>query len=321
MKIALVSFLLFSIYLINGAHCFFKNAISRIYCYSENCYELLGVSPSANVEEIRSSYYTKIRHVNLENNVEKKKKIIRAYKILTNRRTKRYYDYYLKSPNSFINVIYFYMYWFYKALNGILITLLFLCILTFFQYINNRWQIRALVNKCSKNKQFRKKVNDMIAEKYPDFNKWDNKKKDRIRRKTEEIVAEEMILINGEKITKLKFFDLFIVRFFYLPNFLYAYILWNIKWFINYNILKKEYSEGDRIYITRKYMKLSAKKWDMLEEMDKNNYLKKELWIKENAKQYLQEQKEIEHLNRINSSKYKKELRSRKKGTSYNYND
>lgn len=321
MKVTVLLLFLVPIFLINRAQCFLHKAIKQVYCYSENCYDILGVPTNATTEEIRSSYHKKMIIANHENDAEKKKRITRAFKTLTNKRTKKYYDYYLEKPNSVINIAYFYMYFFYKAFYSLLITLLLLGILSLFQYIHNKLQIRSIVNRFLKNKTFRKRVNDVIAEKYPDFNTWSNKQQSDVLKQIEEEVAQEMVLVNGEKLKKIKFVDLFIVRFFYLPNMLYAYVIWCLKWFVNYKILKMEYNDSDKVYITRKYIKYSQTRWDMLDETEKNNYLKKELWKKENAKKYIEEQKEIEHMKKINSSKYKKELRLRKKKRSYNYND
>lgn len=67
---------------------------------------------------------------------------------------------------------------------------------------------------------------------------------------------------------------------------------WYCRWVYNFNIKGKEYGEEERLYIIRKSMKMSQSQFDSLEDHQKEMFLKRELWIKENYEVYKQEQEE-----------------------------
>ncbi|SBT35824.1 hypothetical protein POVWA2_029130 [Plasmodium ovale wallikeri] len=115
--------------------------------------------------------------------------------------------------------------------------------------------------------------------------------------------------------------DLLIVQLLLLPKYILFYILWNIKWVVKYTILKEEYDDCDKMYITRKCMNIPLKKWNILREDEKKMLMKKKLWIKENQEEFFEEIKEKQRLHKISSAKYKKQMRMKKKGFSFNYND
>lgn len=321
MKFFYISFVLFYLYLTTGVSCTFNNLLSQFYCQNENCYEVLGVREAASAQEIKTSYIRKIRYLITPNDVAQRDKVNRAYKILMNKRKRTYYDYYLKNPDSALNIFNIYLYWFFRMLNALFLTIVFIGLLTAIQYLHNKYKIRSVLNLCVNSKIFKKEVKTRIIDEHPEFNTYDEKTKRKIEESIKEQIAIEMVMINNEKVKKLEFKDLLIVRFLCFPQHFIYYILWNLRWVLNYIILKKEYSEEDKEYITRKHLKLSASSWEALDEYNKKMYLKRALWIKENLKEYLEEQKEIERMNKLSSSKYKRQMRNKKKGVSFNYND
>lgn len=74
------------------------------------------------------------------------------------------------------------------------------------------------------------------------------------------------------------------------PVHLCSYIAWYCRWIYNFNIKGKEYGEEERLYIIRKSMKMSQSQFDSLEDHQKEMFLKRELWIKENYEVYKQDQ-------------------------------
>ncbi|XP_029395981.1 dnaJ homolog subfamily C member 25 isoform X2 [Mus pahari] len=86
--------------------------------------------------------------------------------------------------------------------------------------------------------------------------------------------------------------DLLLFQVILAPVHLCSYIAWYCRWIYNFNIKGKEYGEEERLYIIRKSMKMSQSQFDSLEDHQKEMFLKRELWIKENYEVYKQEQEE-----------------------------
>ncbi|CAA9988454.1 DnaJ protein, putative [Plasmodium knowlesi strain H] len=321
MKLFFFSFALVYLLVVNNVNCLFKNFISGFYCNDENCYGILGVSEKASVSEIRSSYHRHLMNMKNSYDLEKKKRILKAYTVLANKRTRKYYDFFLKNPNSILNVIYLIFYYLFKLIKVIIALIIIGVLLCGFQYLNNKYEMKRRVHKLSKNKAFKKEVQNRIGLKHPDFRTYEMAMKKKIEEDIEIEVAHEMGLTYKKKDEQFAFSDLIIVKFFILPKQIICYVLWNIKWLIKYHILNNEYDEGDKLYITRKCLNIPAYRWDALSDEDKKILLKKKLWVKEIQDEFFEEQMEKERLNKISSAKYKKQMRMKKKGTSFNYND
>ncbi|KJP85866.1 hypothetical protein AK88_04514 [Plasmodium fragile] len=321
MRLFFFSFALVYLILVNNVNCFLKNLIRGFYCNDENCYGILGVSERASVSEIRSSYHRNLMNMKNDYDLEKKKKIVKAYTVLSNKQTKKYYDYYLKNPNSFLNVINLIFYYMFKLIKVIIALIIIGFLLCGFQYFNHKYETKRLVQKLSKNKAFKKEVQNRIALQHPDLRTYDMAMKRKVEEDIEVQVAHDMGLLYKKKDEKFAFSDLIIIKLLILPKQIICYILWNVKWLIKYHILNDEYDESDKLYITRKCLNIPAHRWDTFSEEDKKMLLKKKLWVKEIQDEFLEEQLEKERLSKISSGKYKKQVRMKKKGTSFNYND
>uniref|UniRef100_A0A8C9GVT9 DnaJ homolog subfamily C member 25 n=1 Tax=Piliocolobus tephrosceles TaxID=591936 RepID=A0A8C9GVT9_9PRIM len=306
----------------NNVNCLFDKMLSRFYCDDENCYEILGAKRSATNEEIRNLYFMKKRKINNRQNPELKKKLTKAYNILSNKLTRRYYDYYLNNPNSIINIIHFNIYYIYKFIKIIIALTIIMFVIFLFNYLHIKYEIKKVLRVLRKNKLFNKQVHSTILSKHPDYRTYDSKTRAKIHDEIELEVADTFSNEVNTKNLKISLLNDFIIfKLFFLLKQIYLYISWYIQWIINYNILKKEYNENDKIYITRTCVKLSAHKWDILTSEEKNNLMKKQLWIKQNRNDFLNELKEKERINKMSSAKYKKQIRMKKKGISFNYND
>ncbi|ERE84699.1 putative dnaJ subfamily C member 25-like protein [Cricetulus griseus] len=86
--------------------------------------------------------------------------------------------------------------------------------------------------------------------------------------------------------------DLLLFQVILAPFHLCSYIAWYCRWIYNFNIKGKEYGEEERLYLIRKSMKMSQSQFDSLEDHQKETFLKRELWVKENYEVYKQEQEE-----------------------------
>ncbi|VWU50599.1 DnaJ protein, putative [Hepatocystis sp. ex Piliocolobus tephrosceles] len=306
----------------NNVNCLFDDVLSRFYCNNENCYEILGAKRSATNEEIRNLFFMKKRMFSNHPDPELRKKLIKAYTVLSNKLTRRYYDYYLNNPHSIFNIIHFNIYYIYKIIKIIIALTIVMFILSLFNYMYKKYEIKKVLIALRKNKHFNKQVQSTILSKHPNYRTYDTIERTKIHDEIELEVADSFSPITNSMNLKISLLNDFIIfKLFFLLKQIYLYINWYILWIINYNILNKEYTEDDKIYITRTCVRLSAQKWNVLSNEEKNILMKKQLWIKQNRKEFLNELKEKEKINKMSRAKYKKQIRMKKKGISFNYND
>lgn len=117
------------------------------------------------------------------------------------------------------------------------------------------------------------------------------KEKGRNKKSKEEVRDEEENIIKNIIKSKIdikggyqkpQIRDLLLFQILLAPFHLCSYIVWYCRWIYNFNIKGKEYGEEERLYIIRKSMKMSKSQFDSLEDHQKETFLKRELWIKEN---------------------------------------
>lgn len=100
------------------------------------------------------------------------------------------------------------------------------------------------------------------------------------------------------------------------PYTLVKYVAWYGRWTLNFTILKKEYGEEEKLYLIRKNLGMGVHQFNAIEDNLIDDYLRQELWIKENFKEWKDEQDEEMKLKMAESSKYKSYRRWEKKNKS-----
>ncbi len=117
------------------------------------------------------------------------------------------------------------------------------------------------------------------------------KEKGKNRRSKEEIREEEEQIIRDiikNKIDikggyqKPNVSDILLCKIILFPYHLCTYVAWNFSWFYRFTIHREEYGDEERLYIIRKYMKMSQAQFDSLENSLIETFLKQQLWIKAN---------------------------------------
>ncbi|XP_068857105.1 dnaJ homolog subfamily C member 25 isoform X2 [Aphelocoma coerulescens] len=76
------------------------------------------------------------------------------------------------------------------------------------------------------------------------------------------------------------------------PFYWCKYIVWYCWWIYCFTIKGKEYGVEEKLYIIRRYMKMSQSQFDSLEDHQKETFLERQLWIRENYEVYKREQEE-----------------------------
>lgn len=76
-------------------------------------------------------------------------------------------------------------------------------------------------------------------------------------------------------------------------------------WTINFNLLGKPYGMEEKLYLLRKNLGLGANQFNAIEDETLDDYLRKELWIKEKFKVWKAQQEEEMKAKMAESNRYK----------------
>jgi hypothetical protein len=99
--------------------------------------------------------------------------------------------------------------------------------------------------------------------------------------------AEAMINLEVVGLEEPHWKNLIVVRVARSPQKLFEYLRWCALWLVNYNVLKREYSQEDKQYLIQKNLGMSPLEFERLTESAQQSMFEKELWDAENAKDYL----------------------------------
>lgn len=127
--------------------------------------------------------------------------------------------------------------------------------------------------------------------------------KEQQEKQIREIIVEKMD-IKGSY-SKPSVIDVLWIQLIISPYTIIKYLLWFARWIINFNILGKPYGMEEKLYLLRKNLGLGVNQFNMIEEETLDDYLRKELWIKEKFKVWKREQDEERKAKMAESNRYK----------------
>ncbi|KAG8385701.1 hypothetical protein BUALT_Bualt03G0072500 [Buddleja alternifolia] len=251
-----------------------------IYCEEDDCYDLLGVSQTANASEIKKAYYklSLKHHPDKNPDPESKKlfvKVANAYEILKDEATREQYDYAIAHPEEvFYNTArYYHAYYGHKTdTRAVLVGLLLL--LSGFQYLNQWTRYNQAIDMVKKTPAYKNKLKALELERTGGVT---NKKKGnkQTNKKMEEDFSKELDLqIKGAE--KPSVWELLCIRFILLP-----YTVGKVK--------RAPYSWEDASYLTRRSLGVSFDSWRNIDESTKEDLLQRRLWERPNLESYLAE--------------------------------
>ncbi|XP_042370980.1 dnaJ homolog subfamily C member 25, partial [Plectropomus leopardus] len=118
--------------------------------------------------------------------------------------------------------------------------------------------------------------------------------KEEIREQEEEVIRDiikNKIDIKGGY-QKPNLSDILLCQIVLFPYYLTNYVTWYVSWIYRFTICREEYGDEEKLYIIRRYMKMSQSQFDSLDENTKQTFMEKQLWIKENFEVHRKEQEE-----------------------------
>ncbi|KAK7280191.1 hypothetical protein RJT34_25253 [Clitoria ternatea] len=264
-----------------------------IYCDEDDCYDLLGVSQSANASEIKKAYYklSLKHHPDKNPDPESRKlfvKIANAYEILKDEATREQYDYAIAHPEEvFYNTARYYKAYYGHKTDTRAVLVGLLLILSGFQYLNQSSRYKQAVAMVKKTPAYKNKLRALELERSGGIT---NKKRipKNMDKKMEEDLSKELDLqITGTE--RPSVWKLVGVRFVLLPYTLGKLLLWSGCWFWRYRVKKYPYSWEDASYLTQRSLGIPHDRWATIDEATKEDLVLRRLWEKSNMERYVTE--------------------------------
>lgn len=300
--------------------------VEGLYCGKENCYDVLGVSRDVSLGVLKRAYRKLAIKYHPDRNkdpdaVEKFQLIATAYEILKDEDQRRDYDYMLDNPEE----AYYHYYRYYKhrmtpKVDVRIVLAVSITVISVLQYLHKIHRYDEAVKYAMQNPRFRNQALQIIHQEgllENNKSKSKNKKSKEERKKEEERVLKEIVEnsidIKGGY-SKPTYQDLLWVQLILAPYYILSYIVWLIRWICKFTVMKQEYGQEEKEYLTYKNLNLSAQYWLALDDYSKDSYMNKELWIPEKYKQYKQELEEEYRIKMAENSKHKMWRRYMKKG-------
>ncbi|CAK9300874.1 unnamed protein product [Gordionus sp. m RMFG-2023] len=317
--------------------CFTVSVLS-MYCERENCYDLLKVTRSSSKSEISKSYrvlakeYHPDRHKSQEDKDKYGKlfmQIAQAYEVLKDEETRKEYDYMLDHPDEYYrNHYYYYRRRYSPKMDVRIVIAVIIAIISLIQYLTAWQKYNEVLNYFLTIPKYRIKakeiaenqglLSDLYGPSAKRLNRQKNLKMSKEDMKSEEerilkkIIREQMDVKGAY--AKPEWTDLIVVKLVLLPYSLYEYLNWYARWIYKFDYLKLEYGMEEKLYLIRKFMKMSQCQFDQFTEEEKEEYLEQTLWIKTNFDEWKKVKDEEAKKKLLQSGKYKNYKRWMRKG-------
>lgn len=104
------------------------------------------------------------------------------------------------------------------------------------------------------------------------------------------------------------------VQLFLFPYSLFLKLKWQIRWFFKFHLNKHELGDEEKIYLMCCYLKISREQFESMPDKEHDQMWQREIWIKENFRQWKAEKEEEQKLKLNESGKYKAYRRYMKSG-------
>lgn len=292
-----------------------------IYCGKENCYDVLGVTRESTKQELSKNYRALARkyHPDMHRTPEAKaeaetrfKQIATAYETLKDDESRSNYDYMLDNPEDYYR--HYYHYYRHRVAPKVdvrIVLIVVISLVSVYQYYSALQRYDVAINYFLQQPKYRNRALDVARERgdYEDVPKKGAKKKSKqeLKEETERVirqVLEENMDIRGGY-AKPKLSDVLWVQLLILPYTMYSYFHWYASWIWRFNIRKEPYEEEQKLYLIRRNMSLGQYQFDAIEDAEKKDFLKKELWVKEKYDIWHQEKEEEMKIKLAESAKHK----------------
>lgn len=293
--------------------------LEGLYCGKNNCYDVLGVTRHATKNEIAKSYrkLAKQYHPDLHRDKEAKevaaenfKAVATAYEILKDDESRTDYDYMLDNPNEYY--AHYYRYYRRRVAPKVdvrVVLFVTISVISIIQYYSSWQRYDSAIKYFMSVQKYRNRALDIAKQEnlLPNNKKVKGKSKGEQKEELDQIIRkiiEDKMDIKGAY-AKPTIMDILWIQLLIFPYTLLKYIAWYIMWIWNHNILKKPFSEEEKLYLIRRNLKMGKDQFESVEDDKKQEYLDLELWIKENFEEWKKEEEENMKKQLAESNRYK----------------
>lgn len=293
-----------------------SHLLPGLYCGEENCYDILNVTRDSTKNEISKNYRQLARtyHPDIKDTGDEEafKKIANAYEILKDDEARRDYDYMLDHPEAYYQNYYRYYRRKGPKVDIRLVIFSTISVISFVQYFVRKARYKEAVDYFVTVQKYRNKALEIIAgdKALQDIMK-ESKKSRMSKTELKEMqekqirkVIEENMDIRGAY-EKPNIMDILWIQIIILPYTIAKYLIWYARWIWNFTILQKPYGEEEKLYLIRKNLGVGVHQFNAIEEDTIDDYMRQELWKKDNFKVWKQEQEEEMKAKMAESNRYK----------------
>ncbi|KAJ0057641.1 hypothetical protein NL108_011579 [Boleophthalmus pectinirostris] len=287
--------------------------LEGLYCGTEVCYDVLGVSRDASKAEIARAYRQLARRFHpdstrfraepgaesAEEAHQRFLQIATAYETLKDEDSRREYDDMLDHPEQYYQ--HYYAYYRRRLAPRVdvrLVILVTICAISAFQYYSWNSSYNEAINYLVTVPKYRLQAAEMarqqgLLSRAKERGK-NRRSKEEIREHEEEVIRliiKTKIDIKGSY-QKPRVWDILLCQLLLAPISLARYVAWYVSWVYRFRLRGQEYGQEEKLYLIRKNMKMSQSQFDTLEDSTIEDFLQRELWIRENYEVYRREQDE-----------------------------
>lgn len=127
--------------------------------------------------------------------------------------------------------------------------------------------------------------------------------KDLEEKQIREVILEKMDIRGSYE--KPSIYDVLWVQLVISPYTIAKYVIWFVSWTVNFTILGKPYGDEEKLHMLRKNLGMGIHQFNAIEEETIEDYLRQELWRKENFKLWKQQQEEEMKVKMAQNNRYK----------------
>lgn len=305
-----------------GISCTVSAQYQDLYCGDVNCYDLLGVTRDSTKGEIAKAYRKLAGqwHPDRFKDHQKKKeaeevfmRIAAGYEVLSSEEGRQEYDYMMDHPEEYYANYYRY----YKRrvapqVDVRVVLLSLISIASALQYYSAWYNFDQTIIYLASVPKYRFKAMEIAKSKgLLQNHKQKGVKKDEIRKQEEElvrnIIADMMDSNGGYERPQVK--NILWVQIVTSPVQMYSWTCFQANWIWRFWILREDYTQIEKEYIVRRNLQLSERQWLALSDGEKEGYMVRELWVRENWEEYVVQEEEKERVKLAESGRSKQERR------------